>query len=251
MKYKVGDIVKLRDDLEIDENYGGTVFTVLTHKLKHQGIKIIKVGTDYYIVEGENKIIAYASDEMIEGLWEECKPSEQVEKYNEHTLDAWRYAVESKSEVKYKLIDILNKIANGELKEGTKVIRKDVEGWGELEYTYTNGDLERECCDETIYFYEEIFARHLNEEVELIEPQEPTECEHEWVNYGRYNPNTGETKDFRKCAKCDLEEDIEPTDNTKIEELDKEEMLCLTLQCAIAVLTDKLNEVIRYINKEE
>ena len=44
----------------------------------------------------------------------------------------------------------------------------------------------------------------------------------------------------------------EPTDNAteKIEELDKEEMLCLTLQCAIAVLTDKLNEVIRYINKE-
>jgi hypothetical protein len=74
-----------------------------------------------------------------------------------------------------KLIDILNKIANGELKEGTKVIRKDVEGWGNLEYTYINGDLERKCFDETIYFYEEIFGRHLNEEVELIEPQEPTD----------------------------------------------------------------------------
>ena len=46
MKYKVGDIVKLRDDLEVDENYGGTVFTVLTHKLKYQGIKIIKAGTE-------------------------------------------------------------------------------------------------------------------------------------------------------------------------------------------------------------
>ena len=52
-------------------------------------------------------------------------------------------------------------------------------------------------------------------------------------------------------VKEDEVELIEPHDNTKIEELDKEEILCLTLQCAIAVLTDKLNEVIRYINKEE
>ena len=80
-----------------------------------------------------------------------------------------------KNKPKLKLIDVLNKIANGELKEGTKVIRKDIEGWGDIEYTYKNGDLERKCCDETIYVYEEMFSRHLNEEVELIEPEEPTD----------------------------------------------------------------------------
>ena len=135
-----------------------------------------------------------------------------------------------------KLIDILNKIANGELKEGTKVIWKGKEGWGELEYTYTNGDLERKCCDETIYFYEEIFARHLNDEVELIEPD--------------HFPDVGEM--------------AEPTDNTKIEELDVLEIrdsqnidniglanLIGDLSNEIREIQHKLNEVIRYINKED
>jgi hypothetical protein len=103
-----------------------------------------------------------------------------------------------------KLIDILNKIANGELKEGTKVIYD--------EETYILND-ENELGRELGFtLLDDIYMNNLSDEVELIEPQEPT-------------------------------------DNTKIEELNKEEMLCLTLQCAIAVLTDKLNEVIRYINK--
>jgi hypothetical protein len=161
-----------------------------------------------------------------------------------------------------RLIDILNKIANGELKEGTKVkvsIMDDV-------YTYN-------------WFYElvdekgkQLFDNYtlyaLHQEVELIEPNhspdvgkmvehfredtkmiEPTECEHEWEEYVNYN---GNIKTYtRECIKCGEIEEIEPTDNTKIEELDKEEMLCLTLQCAIAVLTDKFNEVISYINKED
>ena len=110
----------------------------------------------------------------------------------------------SKSEGKLRLIDILNKIANGELKEGTKVIYKNnVFDW--------DGNVLIDVKNKTFFG---TMKSELNDEVELIEPQEPT-------------------------------------DNTKIEELDKEEMLCLTLQCAIAVLTDRLNEVIRYINKED
>ena len=65
-----------------------------------------------------------------------------------------------------KLIDILNKIANRELKEGTKI---------NLEGNYW--DLSR-------------ILENLNEEVELIEPQEPKECEHEWEEYGMYNTET-------------------------------------------------------------
>lgn len=150
-----------------------------------------------------------------------------------------------------KLIDILNKIANGELKEGTRVIRKDVEGWGELEYTYKNGDLERRCYDETVYLYEEMLASHFIEEVELIEPQEPTECEHEWEEYGMYNTKTKEDKHFRKCIKCDLEEEIEPTDNTKIEELDIRNVDNDTIWDVAEKIQHKLNEVIKYINKED
>ena len=63
---------------------------------------------------------------------------------------------------------------------------------------------------------------------------------------------------FRRCNKCGLEEEAykcisdegKTSEPAKIEELDKEEMLCLTQQCVIAVLTDKLNEVISKINKE-
>lgn len=118
-----------------------------------------------------------------------------------------------------RLIDILNKIANGELKEGARVI------WDFKEYTY-DGEYELWRIGSGGYhcdILEEADLCNLNEKVELIEP-----------NY---------FADNGKMA--------EHTDNTKIEELDKEEMLCLTLQCAIAVLTDKLNEVIRKLNKED
>ena len=110
-----------------------------------------------------------------------------------------------------RLIDILNKIANGELKEDYRTKIK----MNGLYYKLFAG----ETADNLLT---DLFI-HLNDEVELIEPHH-----------------------IRDDTKM-----IEPTDNTKIEELDKEEMLCLTLQCAIAVLTDKLNDVIRYINKED
>ena len=168
--------------------------------MKNEPIEIKKVYGNTYRVFDKYNDGWLLTDEMIEGLWEENKPE-------------------------YKLIDILNKIANGELKEGTKVKRKDVEGLGDLEYTYINGDLEREGCCETIYIYEEMFSRHLNEEVELIEPN-----------------------DFADVGKI-----AETTDNTKIEELkyDETDLECLGIHSATMFLSiqDKLNEVIRYINK--
>ena len=212
MKYKAGDVVKLRDDLEVNKFYGNT-------KLNEAMVNVIgKKAEIKEIVKNKNKDEYYAkfasryggnwfiSDEMIEGLWEECKSSEQV----------------SKLESKYKLIDILNKIANGELKEGTKVIRKDVEGFVDIEYTYMDGDLEREGWDETIYIFEDIFGRNLNDEVELIEPHH-----------------------IRDDTKI-----IEPTNNTKIEELDWNEFAQCDNVCQNYRLFNKLNEVIRKLNKE-
>ena len=255
-KYKVGDVVKLRDDLEINKKYGGITFTNYKNEFKNESIKVIEIseGDDTYRIIDEDKNAGWISEEMIEGLWEEYKSTEQV----------------SKSEGKYKLIDILNKIANGELKEGTKVIVIE----GKEEYTYRicpedeeNHELVNEDGE---HLFNNYYVDIISSEVELIEPHEPTECEHEWKIGGiRDTIDPLEVVAFQHCEKCgmtkimetkkqenhkeaehfrDDTKMIEPTDNTKIEELDKEEMLCLTLQCAIAVLTDKLNDVINKVN---
>lgn len=204
--YKVGDVVKLRDDLEINKKYGGITFTNYKNEFKNESMKVIEIseGDDTYRIIDEYNNAVWISEEMIEGLWEECKP-------------------------KLKLIDILNEIANK-----VKYLRD----------TLVRG--------EDHHLLEDIYLNEIREECELIEPQEPTECEHEWKNYGMYNPNTGETKDFRKCAKCDLEEEIKPTDNTKIKELIEWKLLIdgTSSEELIQILWDKLNEVIRYINKE-
>lgn len=143
----------------------------------------------------------------------------------------------------YRLIDILNKIANGELKYNTKII------WDEREYTY-KGDNEvyRKMGNIEIDLWNDMCMDDLESECELIEPNDSpdvgkkAECEHEWEEYGMYNTKTKEDKHFRKCIKCDLEEDIEPTDNTKIEELKGNEYSMIDIFY-------KLNEVIRHINK--
>ena len=201
MKYRVGDKVRIRKDLKSGSEYGDRYVTTFMGDFSNKVVTIKYVGEDYYEVE-EGDYCEW-TDEMIEGLWKECKP-------------------------KLKLIDILNKIANGELKEGTKVkhlnniyIYKKYEG---KEYA----SLYRETADspETDFFYDE---RHrfmsviLREEVELIEPDH-----------------------FGKADKM-----AEPTDNTKIEELDinliTEGITCNHFQI---LATNKLNEIIRKINKE-
>ena len=108
-----------------------------------------------------------------------------------------------------KLIDILNKIANGELKEGTKVKYKDID----LIYE------DEELVDDDGFSAADFFRSKAdyNEEVELIEPHH-----------------------IREDTKM-----IEPTDNTKIEELDMnlitEGITCNHFQI---LATNKLNEVI-------
>lgn len=95
-----------------------------------------------------------------------------------------------------KLIDILNKIANGELKEGTRVILGK------------NDSYEYKGIDDWFM----VQCKYLNNEVELIEPQETT-------------------------------------DNAKIEELDIRNVDNDTIWDVAEKIQHKLNEVIRYINK--
>ena len=163
---------------------------------------------------------------MIQGLWGECKGI-TYEPYKEKPN-------------KYKLIEVLNKIANGELKEGTKVRCNG--------YNYEYRKLHRDSGKNTLDLYSEHNASLINTaylttalslEVELIEPHH-----------------------IRDDTKI-----IEPTDNTteKIKELKQLDMDFAEIdfssheeyaRCAIQVLArkmtkqiDKLNEVIRKLNK--
>lgn len=180
-----------------------------------------------------------------------------------------------------RLIDVLNKIANGELKEGTKV------KWDIFEYTYKKGDCYDEYLERKVdkFNYVDIIddmaLRHLNTEVELIEPEhfpddrkvsEPTECEHEWKIGGiRDTIDPLEVVAFQHCEKCGMTkimetkkqenhkeaEPEEPTDNTKIAELNVKG-LCEIFEgkhtvnpnLAFSTALNKLNEVIRKINEE-
>lgn len=214
MKYKVGDIVKLRDDLEDGKMYGVNDFVDSMECLKNKPLEIIDKNSNGYEIK---ESIYDITDEMIEGLWEESY--QQVKKDDKQAITGDKDTVQQVTG-KLKLIDVLNKIADGELKEGTKVIHKGIK------YTYRKNqsspvgyDLYDEDNLDTLG--ENCFVSDITDICELIEPQEPTECEHEWEEYGMYNTKTKEVKHFRKCIKCDLEEEIEPTDNTteKIEEL--------------------------------
>lgn len=204
--YKVGDVVKLRDDLEVNKFYGKTklneaMVNAIGKKAEIKEIVKYKNKDEYYAKfasrYGGNWFI---SDEMIEGLWEECNSVNSSVK-------------------KYKLIDILNKIANGELKEGTKVnlIADDY-----LIKLYYDGKLIRFVASDNIYAFT---PKDINneDEYELIEPDH-----------------------FADIGKM-----VEPTDNTKIEELDPDNYNLDNLSLIVTDTFKKLNEVIRKLNKEQ
>jgi hypothetical protein len=196
-KYNVGDVVKLRDDLVIGEEYGAVVFLYSMKTLKNKALRIDSIDTEddecvVYEIDGW-----WISEEMIEGLWEEKQD-------------------------KLKLIDVLNMIAKGELKEGTKVkVRENM-------YSFNDNDLKREDDEDfVITVFEEHSFAVLDIEVELIEPP----CEHECI--------------------ADIGKSIEPADNTKIEELNidfgNEIITCNHFQI---LATNKLNEVINKVNAQ-
>lgn len=139
-----------------------------------------------------------------------------------------------------ELIDILNMISKGELKEGTKIMYKDII------YNYKNGNV----FDPKSGFglMEDIYEENLNDELELIE----AECKHEWKKYslGRLG---GITENHRRCKKCGIDEieDVgKMANNTyEIEELIADEINGKSLAEALSIIGGKLNEVIRYINR--
>ena len=67
MKYKVGDKVRVRQDLKVDEAYGDEVYFTLS-MTKYDTVTIQVAGNGRYAV-AENPYIYV--DEMLDGLWEE------------------------------------------------------------------------------------------------------------------------------------------------------------------------------------
>ena len=207
-KYNVGDVIKLRDDLEDGEQYGSSDYLEEMGIMKNKPITILKIPKlfkDCYEVVDETGENWFLSDEMIEGLWEECKEKQD----------------------KLKLIDVLNMIAKGELKEGTKVKYKGAE------FIYEDNELYDDDGDNICCYMCDRFD--LTIEVELIEPDHFTD-----------DGKMAEPAKIEELKELDM-------DFSEIDFQSHEEYA----RCAIQVLArhmikqiDKLNEVIRAINKE-
>ena len=133
---------------------------------------------------------------------------------------------------KYKLIDILNKIANGELKEGIKVVYCGTEY--ELRKANNGATFDLFSKDGKVFFSDNYIGAIRNE-VELIEPD--------------HFPDVGKMAEhIREDTKM-----IETTDNNteKIEELDENKYILKGMADVVVDMFDKLNEVIHKINKED
>jgi hypothetical protein len=119
-----------------------------------------------------------------------------------------------------RLIDILNKIANGELKEGTEI---KLVGSCDV-FTYRRNDAEEQfhelIDDDGENIFKNYYMELLTDECELIEPEEPIE-------------------------ELDI---LEIEDNQNIDNLGLAKSIG-DLSNTIREIQHKLNEVIRYINK--
>lgn len=84
MKYKVGDKVKVRDDLKVNNNYGGYVYCGNMPFFKGKTVTIeavtdFKYDKHYLIKEDDTRY--YWTDEMFEEIVEEDKDETEVEKF--------------------------------------------------------------------------------------------------------------------------------------------------------------------------
>ena len=77
MKYKVGDKVKVKEDLEIGETYGGLTFSVQMREYRGQIVTIKTADDDSYQIE-EDELNWYWTEEMLEDVEEEKMTIGQV-----------------------------------------------------------------------------------------------------------------------------------------------------------------------------
>ena len=83
MKYKVGDKVKVKEDLEIGETYGGLTFSVQMREYRGQIVTIKTADDDSYQIE-EDELNWYWTEEMLEDVEEKLKEADYgIEVVNE------------------------------------------------------------------------------------------------------------------------------------------------------------------------
>ena len=80
MKYKIGDKVKVREDLEVGKEYGNQYFIDLMEEYKGQIVTVISVKTAHYEIEEDDRSFAW-TDEMLEPIERE-KNNMNIEELN-------------------------------------------------------------------------------------------------------------------------------------------------------------------------
>lgn len=81
MRFKVGDKVRIKDNLEVDKEYGNQYFIDLMEEYKGQIVTVISVKTAHYEIEEDDRSFAW-TDEMLEPIERE-KNNMNIEKLNE------------------------------------------------------------------------------------------------------------------------------------------------------------------------
>lgn len=86
MKYKVGDKVKVRQDLVANKKYGSWIFGERMEKYKEKIVTIASVRSNYYDIEEDNGTWAW-TDEMLEPVEEREKNNMNIEELNKEYKD--------------------------------------------------------------------------------------------------------------------------------------------------------------------
>ena len=115
MKYKEGDRVKIRADLEFDKQYGSRAFTQYMAKWRGQVVTILAcVGNCYWLKDGESW---NWTDEMIEGLASEDDDAvNHPAHYTQGKIECIDYIIDKK--LSYCLGNAIKYITRCELKNG-------------------------------------------------------------------------------------------------------------------------------------
>lgn len=142
-----------------------------------------------------------------------------------------------------KIIDLLNKISNGE--EVPRIIKYDLQTYYFRNYDYKEYDIEKDFIDEQTSFIEDKFDFYkLNDEVEIIEEEKkitPTDFENLGYALGS----------IRKYINKGYDKAIEEKKIPEKLNLDKDELRGKETPRAIDYLIEgKINEVIDYLKSK-